>query len=279
MKVKGKVVKMYKIKRLLLIILSISMIFSTACDTKKEPEEIQPSEISYKQIVIGQQSGMKCTGKLCLTPDNKLIVCDYSNSKPKYFIFDTAGALINAFESDFEGDGNAFTVDKDGQLYILAQKFLKDKDDKIYEKLLDIYIYDLEGKLQTTIPLGRIPISQENTALITEIEIDKDKHIYALVKGQRIEVFDSNGSSTDTIVSQNSKSMCLDGSGGLIIAGKDMNAPNIKKINPVNKNKSWFVDVKSDIQRLRFRDSIYALDNSGITRYHTDGKKKNLSLI
>ncbi|HCJ56484.1 MAG TPA: hypothetical protein DHV55_03185, partial [Clostridiaceae bacterium] len=187
-------------KRIILFLMTISIIFITACgantaiDTDKEQEQF-----IYEAKEIYSANGGKGISSVAMENNGDLAVYNYYDKK--IYIFNKEYSKIGEIEAGEDWDG-VLAFDKDNKLYVLLQSLEKNENKENVLLKRQLRIYDIQSntlKEQSDI----VEIKGDSKYFVGEtidkIEADSKGNIYCLKVNEEVEILDTKLKNVATI--------------------------------------------------------------------------------
>ena len=268
-------------KRIILFLMIISIIFTTACgantatSTNKEQEQF-----TYEAKEIYSTDGGKGISSVAMGGNGELAVYNYYEKK--IYIFNKNGARTGEIEAGENWDG-LLVFDKDNKLYVLLQSLEKNENKENVLLKRQLRIYDVQSdNLEEQSDI--VEIKGESKYLIGEtidkIEIDSKGNIYCLKVNEEVEVLNIKLKNVTTLQGKKFLDIDIDEEDNIIVLCYDSGSEvYIEKISGKAHKSIWKKSYnQSDTPESIFYNmknkTLYALNSQGLVSSDDKGSIK-----
>ena len=151
---------------------------------------------------ITESLGLKSPGSIKMNSKNQLVIYDNSDGTNRYLVVDESGKTVNEIKCDFKGYGQAFAMDADDKLYILAQNPVTDeKTYKVTENSRQLLVYDSKGEKLKDVDLGKLVMQKDENIYVQDISVDSEGKIYLVRNNESPELIDGDGKTLKSSIS------------------------------------------------------------------------------
>jgi ABC-type glycerol-3-phosphate transport system substrate-binding protein len=230
------------------IVLLIFLLTSLVSCNQSNKEYNSKTTITYSKIEIDGEAHLLNPAALRLNySKDQVIIYDSVPDASKYVVLDKNGKYAGQINAGFKGDGRAFTIDRNNNIYILAQENVT-ADTSMAPKgtKLTLHIFDPFGKIVKTVDLGIIPPQNDKFIRVSEIAVDSKGNVYLLKWSNGVDIYNQEGKAIGKFDTYKYTSMDIDLEDNLILgaSGGDDNKPFIEKIKLSTNESKWKVPVE-----------------------------------
>ncbi|HEX2944956.1 MAG TPA: extracellular solute-binding protein [Clostridia bacterium] len=269
---------MMKRKLFACIIALVLLVSQSACSDVKNTVANNAAP-NYIVKDITESLGLKAPVSMKMNSQNQLVIYDNSDGSNRYVTVDAAGKIINEIKCDFKGYGQAYALDKDNNLYILAQDCVMEENGyKIIENTRELLVFNSKGEKLKSVELGKVALKNDEEIYIRSISIDPNGNIYLVKYNETPELIDRDGKPLKNSISGVCGFMDFDENGNILLGatGAKGTKPYIACMDPKNGKELWKkeLDVGIYISSICYNPAdkaLYAVTNKGVDKYDSKG--------
>ena len=268
-------------KRIILFLMVISLIFTTSCGANTATVNNKEQEqFTYEANEIYSVSGSKGITSIAMGSNGELALYNYYEKK--IYIFNKEGTKIGEAEVGENWEG-VLAFDKDNKLYVLLQ--YREKNEKNENILLkrQLQIYDVQSyAIETQSEIAEIKGDSRylTDETVDRIEVDSHGNIYCLKVSEEVEILDKKLKNIDMIQGKKFLDIAIDEEDNLIGLCYDGGSKvYIEKLSGKNHKTIWKKEYSTNEEQKsiyynKINKTMYGFSEKGILKYDDKGNIK-----